>query len=325
MLSHFLIFVFFYVFAFAENTPNCYNHHNHRNHHDQLLREVYRFPNATWVENIAVRPNGNLLVTLVNTPEVWEIIPSGPLEQSRARLIHHFSDAQMATGITEITPDVYALIVSNHVWKLDLSKKDGKVITTLINHIPIGSLNGMAVLNKEAGLVVIADCQLGLAWRLDTTSGKYSVMLKDQTMEANYDIGPLLGINGVKVLGDYVYYVNTPQRLYCRVRVDTFTGQAVGPYEIISKGVIADDFAISAHGVAYLAGLTDNVVARAFLNGTQEVIAGSLNSTAVMTATSAALGRNKYANVLYITTGGETTNVTSYSGKGKIMALTLDQ
>jgi hypothetical protein len=31
----------------------------------------------------------------------------------------------------------------------------------------------------------------------------------------------------------------------CRVRVNTITGQAVGPYEVISKGVLADDFAIS--------------------------------------------------------------------------------
>ncbi|KAJ6185189.1 hypothetical protein N7519_006490 [Penicillium mononematosum] len=316
MPGHFLIFVLIFLFAATGNASR----------HNPLLRLVYQFPNATWVENIAVRPNGNLLVTLVNTPELWEIKPSRSLEdpEPQARMIHHFSDAEMATGITELTPDVYAVIASNHVWKVQLDNTDGEAMVTPINTIPIGSLNGIAVLNRAAGLVAIADSQLGLVWRLDTNSGNYSAILKDETMAPNTDIGPLLGVNGVKVLGDYVYYVNTPRRLYGRVRVNTITGQAVGPYEVISKGVPADDFAITPRGVAYLAGLTDNVVVRAFLNGTQEVVAGSLNSSAVKTATSAALGRNQHANILYITTGGETGDVTTYSGKGKVMALTLD-
>lgn len=287
------------------------------------LREVYRFPNDTWIENIAVRPNGGLLVTLIPSAELWEILPPGQRGTSRARLIHHFSDAEMATGITELAPDVYAVIASNHIWKVVLSNQDGKAMTTLINKIPGGSLNGMAVLNRKAGIVAIADCELGLVWRLDTNSGDYAVMLKDETMAANTDVGPLLGINGLKVLHDYVYYVNTPQRLYCRVRVDALTGQAEGPYEIISKGAIADDFAISPDGVGYLAGLSDNVVTRVFLDGTQEVVAGSSNSTALMTSTSAAFGRGANSSTLYVTTGGETRNLTSFTGRGKVMAIDL--
>ena len=316
MPDHFLFFFCICLFAVTGNAS----------HHNPLLRLVYQFPNSTWVENIAVRPNGNLLVTLVNTPELWEIIPSRSLEdpQSQARMIHHFSDAEMATGITELAPDVYAVIASNHVWKVEMDNTDGEAVVTSINTIPMGSLNGMAVLNQTAGLVAIADTHLGLVWRLDANSGNYSIMLKDETMAPNTDIGPLLGINGVKVLGDCVYYVNTPRRLYCRVRVNTITGQAVGPYEVISNGVLADDFAISPRSVAYLAGLTDNVVVRVFLNGTHEVVAGGLNSSEVETATSAALGRNQHANVLYITTGGGAGDVTTYSGKGKVMALTLD-
>ncbi|CAG8910151.1 unnamed protein product [Penicillium egyptiacum] len=305
----------FVVLLLAVFTPGILGLHAHP------LHQVYQFPNATWVENIAVRPNGNLLVTLVNTPELWEIDPSEPSEPSRAHFIHHFSDAEMATGIAELTPDVYAVIASNHVWKIDLSRGKDRVRTTLISRIPHGSLNGMTVLNREAGLLAIADCQLGLVWRLDTNTGDYSVMLQDDTMAANTDVGPLLGINGVRMLHDYVYYVNTPLRLYCRVRVDRLSGHAVGPYEIISRRVRTDDFAIGLDAVAYLAGLDDNVVARAFLNGTQEIIAGGPD---VQTATSAALGRNEKANTLYVTTGGNTTDLSSYTGRGKIMALTLD-
>lgn len=56
-------------------------------------------------------------------------------------------------------------------------------------------------------------------------------------MAPNTDMGLLLGINGIKVLGDYVYYVNTPLALYCRVRVRKLSGLAEGPLEVISQQV----------------------------------------------------------------------------------------
>lgn len=294
------------------------------------LREVYRFPNGTWVENIAVRPNGNLLVTLLNTPELWEVIPSiQPGNNSRARLIHHFHDAETVTGIAELTSDVYAVLASNSVWKVNLNRDEEEAIQTRIITIPAaGNLNGMAALKKNgAGTVAISDSTLGLVWRVDTNTGNYTVTLKDKTMAASATLGPLLGINGLRVLHDHVYYVNTPKQLYCRVCVDTLSGQSLGPYEIISQGVLADDFAISPRGVGYLAGLTHNIITRVFVNGTREAVAGSSNSTAVMTATSAAFGRTSQdSNVLYITTGGETSHPVNntYSRGGKIMALTVD-
>jgi hypothetical protein len=43
---------------------------------------VYQFPTKpTWVENIAVRPNGQLLVTLLTSPEVWLINPTNPQQR----------------------------------------------------------------------------------------------------------------------------------------------------------------------------------------------------------------------------------------------------
>ncbi|KAJ5482369.1 hypothetical protein N7475_001181 [Penicillium sp. IBT 31633x] len=90
-----------------------------------------------------------------------------------------------------------------------------------------------------------------------------------------------------------MYYSNSPKRIFCRVRVDTRTGRALGPYEIISHDTLADDFAIGPAGVGYLAGLVDDVVTRVFPSGYHEVNAGSKGSTALMTATSAAFGSTR--------------------------------
>lgn len=146
-------------------------------------------------------------------------------------------------------------------------------------------------------------------------------------MAANTQEGPLLGINGLRVHDGYVHYVNTPERLFCRVPVNQETGRPLGPTEIISRGALLDDFAISAHGVGYLAGLRENIITRVFPDGTQEIVAGSQNSTLLMTATSAAaFGRRAHSNVLYITTGGETDHPVNHtrSRGGKVMALSLN-
>ncbi|KAJ4262896.1 hypothetical protein NW762_006509 [Fusarium torreyae] len=289
------------------------------------LRQVYQFPNATWVENIAVRSNGNLLVTLVNVPELWEIVSPQQPGKTRAQFIHRFQDTGMATGITEIDPDVYVVLTPNRVWRVDMNIDERATRAKLISNIDnAGSLNGMTLLNQEAGIVAIADCQLGLVWRLNTTDGSHSVMLQDESMAANKDIGPLLGINGLRKHQDFIYYVNTPRALYGRVRVDMITGHAIGPYETISTGFRADDFAISPGGIGYLAGITDNTIVRAFLNGKQEVVAGGLGSKPVVRPTSAAFGRNEYSNILYITTGGNAGSLTSFTGRGEILALKVD-
>lgn len=289
------------------------------------LHEVYQFPNGTWVENIAVRANGNLLVTLVNVPEIWEVMPSAQTGDSEARLVHHFTGETMATGIAELSPDVFAVITPNSVWKVHLNEDREKSPVRLAT-LPAGNLNGMATLSHEAGRVAISDSEAGLVWGLDTHSGNYSVILRDETMAANTKEGPLLGINGLKLHGGYVYYVNTPERIFCRIPINTTTGHALGPHEVITQGVLADDFAISPQGVAYLAGLRDNIVTRVFMNGTREVVAGHRNSTALVSATSVGFGRKLGAGTVYITTGGETdhpVNNTRSRG-GKVMELRLD-
>lgn len=117
----------------------------------------------------------------------------------------------MATGITKLEPDLFAVATKKSVWSIDFNQECSP------SHIPLriatipaaGSLNGMATLNAEAGMVAIADCEAGLVWKLDTNTREYTVMLKDETMAANTDMGVLLGINGLQVHNGYVYYVNT--------------------------------------------------------------------------------------------------------------------
>ena len=63
------------------------------------VRTTYQFPNETWVENIAVRSSGQLLVTIITSPDLYQVdlFSSAP-----ASLVHSFPHAQSTLGITEV-------------------------------------------------------------------------------------------------------------------------------------------------------------------------------------------------------------------------------
>lgn len=289
------------------------------------ISELYRFPNGTWLENIAVRPNGNLLVSDSTGANLWEIVPSSQSMHISPHLVHHFNEAHDVGGIAELKPDTYAVIASNSVWKIDLGRTDNVPTPGQIAKIPAGFLNGMAPID-DGNAVVISDSQLGVVWYLNIQSGNYSVLHQHETMEANSNLGILIGINGLRVLHNQMYYSNTPKQIFCRVRIDTRTGRALGPYEIISHNTLADDFALDPLGVGYLASTRDNDIIRDYPSGHYEVIAGSKDSRILMTPTSAAFGRTQNdRDVLYVTTGGETelpvNNTTSLGGN--VMAVPI--
>ena len=74
-------------------------------------RLVYQFPNGSRAENIAVRPNGDLLITRVDVPEIYLINPSSA--SPNATLLHRFSDKLSTSGIAETAPDTFAVITGN--------------------------------------------------------------------------------------------------------------------------------------------------------------------------------------------------------------------
>ena len=92
---------------------------------------VWEFSNHTWVENLAVRSNGQILTTLGTTPELYQVDPN---HQLNATLVHSFPNAISCLGITETTSDVFYIAVGNYsfdtfrtapgswsVWRVDMA------------------------------------------------------------------------------------------------------------------------------------------------------------------------------------------------------------
>ncbi|EKG17502.1 Six-bladed beta-propeller TolB-like protein [Macrophomina phaseolina MS6] len=302
------------------------------------IRTVFEFANGTWVENLAVRRNGNLLVTLIDRPELYQVDPFN----NTSILIHRFEDDDVVSllGISEVSDDVFAIIagnfsIENHsseaksysIWQADFNQGGKCERTSEVEPIPQAEfLNGMTTLSYPNDTLLIADSGLGLVWRLNVRTREYEVVLEDETMKPVAGSIIALGINGIHVLGDYVYYVNAFQDLLCRVQIDTATGKAIGPYEIISRDVPGDDFTITPDGTSFVAENFENTVDKVYLNGTRQFVAGGQNSTLIPGPTSAAFGRTvSDRGTLYVTTaGGQGDPVNGYYTEGgKVVAIEI--
>jgi hypothetical protein len=214
---------------------------------------VHEFSNPTWIENIAIKSTGQLILTLATSPDVYYLDPASP---ATASLIYQFP-ASLATGvlgIAEVKPDHFYVLTSNFslatlnlglntgsVHLIDLSSYNpstntGAVIKNVTDVPKVSFSNGMSTLDASKNLVVIADSIAGALWVLNVKTGEYRILLQEQEMVAPaVSSGFSLGINGVRVLPSsssdeaYIYFDNTNAHLFCRVPLSLSTLKKPAP------------------------------------------------------------------------------------------------
>jgi hypothetical protein len=275
---------------------------------------IYQFQNkGSWAENLAIRPNGQLLVTRTDVPQLWLIDPA----KKAGSLLNTFSNVTGLLGITATGQDQYAIIgsqidlatvtvapESNVVFPLKLQGTSPQAGSA----IPITNaqlLNGITTFSTHGGnTALLADSGLGLVYKLDLHTGAYSVAIDDPTMK-KVGTAPI-GINGIKVLENYVYYTSSSQSLFCRVPVDKDVNPT-GPVKVVANltGYFLDDFAITKDGTAYITTNPNNQILKVTPDGKYTVVAGSPGSLDVAGATAALLScPDGKKTQLYVTTDG---------------------
>ncbi|KAF7558283.1 hypothetical protein G7Z17_g62 [Cylindrodendrum hubeiense] len=295
---------------------------------------VTQFPEGTWIENLAVRSNGNLLLTsLLPNASVYEV--SNPTHESPAVSRRFTIDSVSSLlGITETTPDVFAIIGGNFsataggikgsygVWKADFSKK-GHVKPELVTHIPEALLlNGATTVPQNQNLVLIADSELGLVWRVDIRTGRYSVAANVTEMGSEGSaVAFSIGINGLHIHDDYLWWTNKYLLSVFKVK---FTDQGViakgATVETVSELSVTalDDFTFGPGNkdIAWVCTNSGNTVLALKPNGKSIVVAGGTDSDEVAVSTAAKFGRTSQDNrILYVTTGA------GVSTSGKVQAI----
>ncbi|CAI6094986.1 unnamed protein product [Clonostachys chloroleuca] len=283
-------------------------------------RELLQLP-GIWVENIAVRQNGDLLLTTIGKGDIYSFNPSRP--NAKPQIVASFDQISAAAGITEIGKDIFAITGAEYsseigftpgsiqMIRADFSKdrcgahKNTTAPSTdlILRGGDVGPLNGLVTLPWHPNFVLGADSTKGLVWRVDTTSGEAEVIIEDELLTPG-PVGPFdFGVNGLKIFGDYLYFTCTKRRALGRVKIDEF-GNKVEPAKLIAQfgaadsGAATDDFVMDKKGNAFVT-VRPNLLYKVSPAGEMTVV---MNGTIVAPA-SVALSRNE--KKLFVVTAGD--------------------
>ena len=293
---------------------------------------------ASWFENLAVRPNGKILATRGDAPEIWQIDPANPGSGS---LLVTVSGAYNLTGIAQVKPrrrrgngghghqqqeeEVY-VFGSSHIpapfqvapgsakaWTLRISASGTPTVVLLAAMPEARFINGIAA--WDAGRVLLSDTEAEAVYLMDVDTGSYTTAITG-----------LAGINGIQTrkgsVGEghaghrYIYRADHLQGRLTRIPV-TSNAIALGPEEVLASGTSIDDFAIKVNGngkgKAYIAAMYENkivevdvpsVVGPNSSAGTPTVLADDLSGTETGLVTVVVFGRRAVdRDVLYAAVG----------------------
>lgn len=258
-------------------------------HSQTATNLIHQFSPPYWVENLAVRPNGNIIpvATLGTSAILQQLNPTTNTLQE----IHDFSNVgNSIQGITSVAPDVFVVDIltcstanlnctlgSGSSWLVDLRKgwhnwhsSEESHVHELVTWPSEGLLNGMGALNDQ--IVLLADSIVGGIWSLDIETRVGKLLFTDQSMMPTAQIGT--GINGIRVRPGKLYFTNSATATLNVISIDSM-GMKLGDTTVIARNLTGpDDFEVDEDsGFAYLAnGAADQVVQIGLQDGSVNAI-----------------------------------------------------
>lgn len=227
--------------------------------HDIVL--VDQLPSDMWTEGIAVRPNGDVLTTRLDNPDLYVIncASAGPLESEfdsiPPNLIRNFGpEASGCFNICRLLGterDEYAVIsgfadlangqFSSWVcWRVIMPTEgsdETAEITKIADLKDARFLMGIVPLSDRT--LAVVDSNLGSVWRIDIPTGKCTVLLQEPEMAPPEGVETLFGMNRVRFTEKFGWFINTGNGKYYRFPIEkTEDGHSLkrtGPVEVIAS------------------------------------------------------------------------------------------
>jgi hypothetical protein len=296
--------------------------------YDPRVREIFTFQDGTFIENLVVLSNGHIIFTTFDRAHVYDIDPNQL--RPEPQLVAQLPNVNAASGIAEIAPDTFAITASNYSGGINFEPGSLKLFTVslnadgnqngtpatvkLITNVPEEDfLNGMCRLPTRPHAVLSADSINGRIVFFDTATGLTRIAIADDILKPITGDGRLpLGVNGIHVLGSFLYFTNSARRIFGRIPI-TDDGNQAGPAEILAtepanvSGYNAyDDFKIIVGSKcgpqAFIATQSNAIIRFGIFDKKLELFLGGGNTTFLHGPGSVASSRDQ--RKLYIITGG---------------------
>jgi len=294
---------------------------------------VQSFPVGTFIENIAVRRSGQLLITVHNKGELLQV---DALSESAPSLVNLFPTG--VSGIVEVEDDIFYVSCGTigepgswAVFKVDMAPFSAdasgtvKTAAQITKHADIPEalfLNGSALLDRTKGIILLADSILSLVYSVNVKTAAVKIWLKDAALGKVTDNPLIPGVNGIKVHKGYIYFSNTDAKKFLRASIGA-AGDCSGSVDVVQENLNVDDFFFDSEGSVYLTTHVFQSVVKLVKNGVRTRIAGGPDDVIVAGTTAAAFGRTPQDwTILYVTTtGGMSFPVNGEIGEGRVLKI----
>ncbi|PSR18251.1 gluconolactonase [filamentous cyanobacterium CCP3] len=220
------------------------------------------FPVNTFLENLAIAPDGDIFVTSHETGEIFKLAIDRTLTQY-AKI-----DGKVS-GIAIVGADRFLI----NGWTADgvpfVATLSAGTVQSM-HTIPEGAfLNGITPLTPT--LYVMADSYRGAIWSFDLVTEAINIWLEHPLLARSDVTDPFPAANGVKRFGPVLYVSNTQQKRLLKIALDASL-QPSEP-EIFVDGTNIDDFAFDVEGNLYGATHVYNSVVKVDGKGHTTIIA----------------------------------------------------
>ncbi|KAI1081849.1 hypothetical protein F5B20DRAFT_588017 [Whalleya microplaca] len=280
------------------------------------VKQIYNFP-IEFIENLHVLPSESLLLSTIRSVGLLYTLDPTAAKPQAEQVATFDTNTTALTGIVPLDGDLYAVSGGLHTsYAFERGNMHLYIASlqtgTAVDSIPVpdtATMNGLAALPHNPYTVLSADSIDGRIFSINTRTRKVSVVLEDAALgPGNWNSSsglPPIGINGLRTRGGYLYFTNSSQGTFARIRINE-SGNGIGDFEILARSPIAnhiyDDFAFDSDGNAYIAVHSSSVV-KITPDGVQTIIAGGQGDTLLKEPTSVALAND--GKSIYVVTGGK--------------------
>ncbi|KAI1170333.1 hypothetical protein F4777DRAFT_123397 [Nemania sp. FL0916] len=266
---------------------------------------VTQLPSDSWFEGFVLRPNGKVLATRLDLPELYTFRAEDP--DAVPQLVCTLPDCNSLINICSIPgyDDEYFVLASTAdletvthkdvwLWRVVMSEDDNvPPKTTRVTPVPEeGQSTCLGVKAVSNRVVLLPDGRTSCIWHLDTATGTKTLFAKDETTMARSADDGFFGVNRLQLVGGHVYFTNSGAGRVCRIPVELDPARedvairVAGPSQIIVDNLPTnlEGLAVSPDEThAYVASHIDGRLHRVQIDkatgtGTSHVIMSSLDN-----------------------------------------------
>lgn len=257
---------------------------------------VATWPVGTFLENIAITPDDDFVVSVHNRHELHRVSPGGEHSKWVSMPAPPAGMIAAADGVWVVggEPGQGPHHVYFVTWTGEVTERDAVTGSLFLNGFTPG----------PAGIGFTVDSITGTVIAVELASGASQVVVTDERLRKLSAEPMLPGANGIKAGDGALYLTNTDRALVLAAPLDA-TGRPTGAVETVAEHLRGDDLAVSSDGDLFITNHIHNTLIR--LNpttGDRVAVAGPQQGMAGCTACVFGTAADDPMSLYVTTTGG---------------------